>query len=209
MHFLLPDLSLLSGITACELKIAHRNRKCFLLGIVCIPHLLHVELLFVSVASLCKEFMLNIQWRISRWIGDQRLSAPLNICGISQLSGPNQTEKSSRKKTVNWPDKTHDLWAKSTSLSKLWRGTLKLQSSDVWYKLWIKLYEITVFDVILIIFSCLFICICGKHGLNSFDSLSSSLFKKISNILNILLGLFFLNITYLFVKDRCPVLWNV
>lgn len=94
MHFLLPDLSLLSGITVCELKIAHQRRTTasFLLGIVCIPHLLHVELPFVSVASLCKKFMLDIQGRISRWFGDQRLSALLNNCGVSQPSELNQTK---------------------------------------------------------------------------------------------------------------------
>lgn len=64
-----------------------------------------------------------------------------------------------------------------------------------------KNYEIRVFDAILIIFNCLSIRICKEHGLNSFNSLCTSLFKKISNILNILLELFCLNMTYLSKTD--------
>lgn len=80
VHFLLPVLSLLSGIKVCEVKIVHKKTKCFLFSIVSVPHFLHVEM----------KFVLNIQWRISRW---KRVQSPtlLNICSISQLSEPNQT----------------------------------------------------------------------------------------------------------------------
>lgn len=122
MHFLLPDLSLLSGITVCELKIAcqQQTTASFVLGIVCIPRLLHVELLFVSVADLCKEFLLSIQWRISRWIADQRLSALLNAYGISQLSELNQTKPKNHagKRMLNSQIEPMICWnnyAKSTS----------------------------------------------------------------------------------------------
>lgn len=128
-----------------------------------------------DVVFFCDNFVFNIQWRISRWKRDQSPTL-LNICSISQLSEPNQTTQKIIQENRLSNDQIKPMInrnneAKSTFFSKSHWGSLKSQSSDIWYKLQIKLYEITVFALILIIFSCLFILICGKHGLNSFNSL--------------------------------------
>lgn len=107
---------------------------------------LHIELLFVSVS--------NIQWRVIRWIGDQRLSALPNICGISQLTDLNQIKSNhsgkrcGQKKTMTCRNNF-----------EFWRGALKQQNSDIWYNTKTKLYKMTIFDIVLIIFSCFFICV--------------------------------------------------
>lgn len=105
---------------------------------------LHIELLFVSVS--------NIQWRVIRWIGHQKLSALLNISGISQLTVLNQIKSNHSGKRC---------WQKETMTCRnnfgFWRGALKQKSSDIWYKTKTKLYKMTIFDIVLITFSCLFI----------------------------------------------------
>lgn len=86
VHFLLPILSLLSGITVSEVKNSSWKEK-MLSPRCCLCSSLPT---CWDVVFFCDNFVLNIQWRISRWNRDQSPTL-LNICSISQLSEPNQT----------------------------------------------------------------------------------------------------------------------
>lgn len=131
VHFLLPILSLLSRITVWEVKIVHKKRK-MLSPWCCICSWLPT---CWDVVCFCDKFVLNIQWRISRWNRDQSPNL-LNICSISQLSEPNQTREKNHpgnklsndqtKPTINRNNE-----AKSTFLNKSHRWSLKSQSSHV------------------------------------------------------------------------------
>lgn len=87
VHFLLPVLSLLSGIKVCEAKIVHKKRKCFLFSIVSVPHFLHVEMKFAWISN-------------GELAGGKEFKVLLCLISAAFLSSQNQTKlqkKSSRK----------------------------------------------------------------------------------------------------------------